>query len=113
LPQRPESAALGIQDQAAPVLKPVVASCSTGVVSWQAIESQFEAGEYAIERVASDPYGDRCLSEGFSSVGDTAWMSGHWYGGRAHAGEGFVINIINGNGNGNRAVVMWFTYRPQ
>jgi hypothetical protein len=44
-------------------------------------------------------------------------MSGHWYGGRAHAGEGFVINVINsngnGNGNGNRAVVMWFTYRPR
>ena len=87
----------------------VMDSCSTGIVSWQAIESQFGDGEYAIERITSDPYGDRCLSEGFATLPDTAWMSGHWYGGRARAGEGFVINIINGN----RAVVMWFTYRPQ
>ena len=36
------------------------------------------------------------------------WMSGLWYGGPPRDGEGFSVNIINGE----RAIVTWYTYLP-
>jgi hypothetical protein len=35
-------------------------------------------------------------------------MSGLWFGGAPRDGEGFSVNLINGN----LAVVTWYTYLP-
>jgi hypothetical protein len=83
-------------------------SCDGARVSWSPSQAEFEAGAYDVFRLADDPFGDSCKATGFGSVVDSLWMSGLWFGGAARDGEGFSINIINGE----LAVVTWYTYLP-
>ena len=55
-----------------------------------------------------DPFGDACKAAGFDTVDNVLWMSGLWFGGASRDGEGFSVNLINGN----LAVVTWYTYLP-
>jgi len=83
-------------------------SCDTGHITWTPRYVEFDAGSYDIFRLADDPFGDACKAAGFETVDNVLWMSGLWFGGAARDGEGFSVNLINGN----LAVVTWYTYLP-
>ena len=82
--------------------------CNEGEMSFTADHPQFGDGGYPIVRLANSPLGDACEAAGFENVTDNNWMSGHWYGGAARAGEGFSIDVINDE----QAIVTWYTYLP-
>jgi hypothetical protein len=83
-------------------------SCDGGRVSWIPKYAAFDAGSYPIFRLADDPFGDACSEAGFANVDHALWMSGLWFGGAPRDGEGFSVNVINGD----LAVVTWYTYLP-
>jgi len=83
-------------------------SCEHGRVEWTPLQSEFTAGAYDVFRLTDDPFGDACKISGFDAVDNALWMSGIWFGGPQRDGEGFSVNIINGN----LAVVTWYTYLP-
>ncbi len=83
-------------------------SCDGGEVSWVPTDPAFEAGGYAIVRLATDAFSVECNETGFETIDHDRWMNGLWYGGPARDGEGFSVNIIEGG----LAVITWYTYRP-
>jgi WD40 repeat protein len=83
-------------------------SCDSGHIAWTPRYKEFDAGSYDIFRLAEDPFGDACTAAGFDTVDNVLWMSGLWFGGAPRDGEGFSVNLINGN----LAVVTWYTYLP-
>lgn len=87
-------------------------SCNSGLMQYQANEDFFQEfgnGSYVITRLASSPAGRACEQSGFDQVSNNNWMSGVWYGGAARDGEGFSIDVLDGN----RAIVTWYTYRSR
>ena len=82
--------------------------CSSGTMTWDSDASEFGSGGYDIVRLAPSPLGDLCEEIGFENVEDDLWMSGHWYGGPDRDGEGFSIDVINGD----LAIVTWYSYLP-
>lgn len=90
----------------------VIDGCHTGEISYlpnAELASQFDAGSYAVERLAKQsPAGLLCEDVGFDVVEGFLWISGHWYGRILRQGEGFSIDVLNGD----RAIVTWYTYLP-
>jgi hypothetical protein len=84
-------------------------SCDGGQVSWNPSEGDFQAGAYAIVRLAADAFDAECKETGFDLIDHDLWMNGLWYGGPDRDGEGFSVNVIDGG----LAVVTWYTYRPE
>jgi streptogramin lyase len=85
--------------------------CSTGQMHWDstgADSAGFGAGGYPLSRLLPSNYTNRCEAAGFANTIDSDWMTGHWWGGEARSGEGFMIEIA---ANGI-AIVAWFTHRP-
>jgi len=82
--------------------------CNEGAMSFAANDPLFGSGGYPVFRIANSPLGDACEAAGFENVTDNTWMSGHWYGGAARAGEGFSIDIIDND----QAIVTWYSYLP-
>ncbi|HKJ16331.1 MAG TPA: hypothetical protein VJ984_03140 [Xanthomonadales bacterium] len=83
--------------------------CNQATITFVSDEPVFGSGEYEIVRLASSPLGDACEAIGFANVEDFLWMSGHWFGGADRSGEGFSIDVINGN----QVIVTWYSYLPQ
>lgn len=82
-------------------------ACDSAVLNWNANQAPaFGSGSYALQRLAASPLGDLCQDIGLDQVADALWMSGQWYGGAPRSGEGFSVDVINGN----RAIVTWYTY---
>ena len=82
--------------------------CSSGTMSYVSDSAEFGAGGYEVVRLAASPVGDDCEAAGFGNTDDARWMSGHWYGGLGRAGEGFSIDVINGD----IAILTWYSYLP-
>lgn len=85
--------------------------CRHGQMRWDSTgpdSAGFGIGGYAIERFLPSPATLRCEAEGFGAVAGSEWIAGHWWGGGARSGEGFLIDV---DANGV-AVVAWFTFRP-
>lgn len=87
-------------------------ACDKGTVSWDstgADSAGFGSGSYAIERVLPSTATAACSAQGFATAQGADWMSGHWWGGPARSGEGFLVDVAADG----TAIVAWFTYRPQ
>jgi hypothetical protein len=85
--------------------------CSTGQMHWDstgADSAGFGSGGYALDRLLPSNYTNRCQAAGFANTTDSDWMTGHWWGGEARSGEGFMIEITASG----IAIVAWFTHRP-
>lgn len=85
--------------------------CSTGQVRWDSTgpdSAGFGSGGYALSRLLPSNYTHRCDTAGFANTTDSDWMTGHWWGGEARSGEGFMIEITASG----VAIVAWFTHRP-
>ena len=82
--------------------------CDNADMSYDSNEAVFGNSQYALVRLANSPLGDECANVGFENVTDNTWMSGHFYGGPERSGEGFSIDVINGN----RVIVTFYSYLP-
>ena len=83
-------------------------SCSTAQLSYAAADSskQFGAGGYSMIRVAPNAGQRSCEATGFGMSEDASWASGAWFGGAERAGEGVLIDVLEGD----QAFIAWFTY---
>ncbi len=82
--------------------------CNEGEMTYASDFTEFGAGGYTLIRLAPSPISDECVATGFANVDNRNWMSGHWFGGPDHAGEGFSIDLINGD----QAIITWYSYLP-
>ena len=71
--------------------------------------SEFGAGGCPIVRLAANLAVLACEQQGFGETSDNGWMAGYWYGGAPRDGEGFAVDVLEGE---EQAVVTWYTYLP-
>jgi DNA-binding beta-propeller fold protein YncE len=86
-------------------------SCTTATFSYASTgpgTANFGDGGYPLQRYFDDEASARCLAQGVDAP-DKSWVSGQWWGGDAHAGEGLFLDR---RGDG-RVFVAWFTHRPR
>jgi hypothetical protein len=86
-------------------------SCSTASFTWTSSgpdSANFGDGGYPLQRYFDDEASARCAAQGLDAA-DKSWISGQWWGGDAHAGEGLFLDR---RGDG-RVFAAWFTHRPR
>ena len=84
-------------------------SCTTAELSYAAMGSEdksFGVGGYSLIRVAPNAGQRSCEADGFGVNPDASWAAGAWYGGATRAGEGILIDVLEGN----QVFMAWFTY---
>lgn len=92
-------------------LRVAFTGCEVAEFSWSSSgedSTGFGSGGYPLQRIASNPAGQRCLDEGFSANTDPAFMSGTWFGGAERSGEGLFLDVLSDG----VVLVAWFTHRP-